>query len=82
VALAPGAQPVKEGGRLLRVPDGATRPVDRPALVPGALEMSNVSVVEEMVGMIAAMRAYEAAQKAIQSQDQTLGQALNEVARA
>lgn len=38
----------------------------------GYLEGSNVSPMEEMVDMIAGMRAYEAGQKSIQSQDETL----------
>jgi flagellar basal-body rod protein FlgG len=82
VELAPGARPVKEGSRLLRVDAAAYHDAARPALVTESLETSNVSVVEEMVGMIAAMRAYEAAQKAVQSEDETLGRALNDVAKA
>nr|CAA9237522.1 Flagellar basal-body rod protein FlgF [uncultured Armatimonadetes bacterium] len=82
VALLPGVEPRKEGHRLLRVDAGGYRPVDRPRLVTGALEASNVSVVEEMVSMIAAMRSYEAAAKALQSEDEALGRALNEVAKA
>ncbi|MEK7773965.1 MAG: flagellar basal-body rod protein FlgG [Deltaproteobacteria bacterium] len=38
----------------------------------GFLEMSNVSVVEEMVNMIAAQRAYELNSKAIQTTDEML----------
>lgn len=38
----------------------------------GFLEMSNVSVVEEMVNMIAAQRAYEINSKAIQTSDEML----------
>jgi flagellar basal-body rod protein FlgG len=47
----------------------------------GYLEASNVNPVEEMVGMIAAMRAYEMNQKAIQAADVTLEKAVNEVGR-
>jgi len=47
----------------------------------GVLEESNVNVVEEMVSMISALRAYEAAQKAITSADSTLQKAANEVGR-
>jgi len=36
-------------------------------------------VVREMVDMITAYRVYEAAQKAVQAQDQTLDKAVNEV---
>lgn len=42
-------------------------------VVQGSLEMSNVQVVEEMVGMITAQRAYEASSKAIQTADDLLG---------
>ena len=38
----------------------------------GVLEMSNVQVVEEMVGMIIAQRAYEANSKGIQTADELL----------
>ena len=41
-------------------------------LVQGALEMSNVSVVQEMVDMITAMRAYEINSKAIKNSEQML----------
>ncbi|ADG83714.1 flagellar basal-body rod protein FlgF [Thermincola potens] len=46
-----------------------------------ALETSNVNPVQEMVDLITIMRAYEANQKMIQAHDQTLGQAINDVAR-
>lgn len=46
-------------------------------LVQGALEMSNVQVVEEMVNMITAQRAYEAGSKAIQTADDLLAIANN-----
>jgi len=39
----------------------------------GFIEMSNVNVVEEMVGMIIAQRAYEFSSKAIQTADAMLG---------
>ena len=41
-------------------------------LAQGFLEMSNVSVVEEMVSMIAAQRAYEINSKSIQTTDEML----------
>ncbi len=43
----------------------------------GYLEMSNVSVVDEMVNMIAAQRAYEINSKAIQTADEILQMANN-----
>lgn len=50
-------------------------------VMQGVLEGSNVNGVHEMVDMIAAMRQYEANQKAVQMQDETLGKAVNDVAR-
>ena len=41
----------------------------------GMLEMSNVKIVEEMVGMIVAQRSYEANAKSIQTADEMLGTA-------
>ncbi|MBP2645294.1 MAG: flgG 2 [Firmicutes bacterium] len=46
-------------------------------LVQQYLEMSNVQVVEEMVNMIVAQRAYEINSKAITTADEMLGQAAN-----
>lgn len=46
-------------------------------IVQQYLEMSNVQVVEEMVNMIVAQRAYEINSKAIQTADDMLGQAAN-----
>ncbi len=46
-------------------------------IAQGFLEMSNVSVVDEMVNMIIAQRAYEANSKAIQTSDQMLQLANN-----
>jgi len=59
-------------GRNLLVPNdnsGAPVPVEDVRLVPGAREFSNVSVVEEMVRMIEAQRAYEGASKALMAHD-------------
>jgi len=49
-------------------------------LAQGFLEMSNVSVVDEMVNMIVAQRAYEANSKSITTSDQML-QTANQVKR-
>ncbi|HHY94359.1 MAG TPA: flagellar hook-basal body protein [Firmicutes bacterium] len=59
---------------------GLPRPVE-PALAPGFVEYANVNPVTEMVRLIAVMRAYEACQKAVQVQDDTLGQAIRDIAR-
>jgi len=41
------------------------------------LEVSNVSIVEEMVNMISAQRAYELNSKSVQTADTILGSAVN-----
>ncbi|ADL08731.1 flagellar basal-body rod protein FlgG [Thermosediminibacter oceani] len=46
-------------------------------ILQGFLEMSNVQVVDEMVNLIVAQRAYEINTKAIQTADEMLGQANN-----
>lgn len=47
----------------------------------GHLEASNVEPVTEMVEMMVIMRSFEANQRAVQIQDETLGKAVNEVGR-
>lgn len=73
----------KEGDSLFFTLDGAALSeddyVDQVVIKQGYLETSNVNVVREMVEMITAYRAYEASSKAIQSQDQSLGKAVNDV---
>jgi flagellar basal-body rod protein FlgG len=46
-------------------------------ILQGFVEMSNVQVVEEMINLITAQRAYEVNTKAIQSADEMLSQANN-----
>ncbi len=60
---------------------GNATPVATPRLVTGMLEGANVNIVREMVEMIEYLRAYETHQKAIHAQDETLGRAINEMAR-
>ncbi|MBN1242876.1 MAG: flagellar basal-body rod protein FlgF [Spirochaetales bacterium] len=54
---------------------------DRPKVIQGFTEASNVNPVLEMVRMIEVNRAYEANQKTIQSEDSMLGKLINEVVR-
>jgi flagellar basal-body rod protein FlgG len=60
---------------------GNATPLTAPRLITGMLEGANVNIVREMVEMIEYLRAYETHQKAIQAQDETLGRAINEIAR-
>lgn len=45
-------------------------------VLQGFLEMSNVKIVEEMVNMIVAQRAYESNSKTIQTSDNMLSTAI------
>jgi flagellar basal-body rod protein FlgG len=54
---------------------------ERPRVVQGFLEASNVDPVLEMVNLIEVNRAYEANQKVIQSGDQMLGILINQTAK-
>lgn len=54
---------------------------DRPKVLQGFLEASNVNPVTEMVNMIEVNRAYEANQKVITSQDSLLNKLINQAAR-
>ncbi len=50
-------------------------------IVQGALEHSNINTVYEMVQMITATRNYETNQKALMAHDDTLGRAVNDLAK-
>jgi len=77
-----GLQPVGENMFLETASSGAPQ-TGTPGLngigsvIQGALENSNVNVVEEMVNMIEAQRAYELNSKAISTVDQMLGYVAN-----
>lgn len=51
-------------------------------VIQSFLEKSNVNTVSAMVDMIAVARAYETNQKMVQTQDNILGKAVNELGRA
>ena len=70
------ANPRKEGDSLVSgTPGGAATGQVR----AGALEGSGADPARAMVDMIASMRAFEAGQKVIQTIDETLGRAANQV---
>ena len=57
------------------------RVTDQVQVKAGYLEDSNVNTLEEMVNMIEVYRQFEANQKALRSQDETLDKAVNDVGR-
>lgn len=69
------------GENMYEAVDGATMIDAEATVAQGFLEMSNVNMVTEMVDMIAITRAYETNQKMIQTVDQTLGRAVNDIGK-
>jgi flagellar basal-body rod protein FlgG len=75
---------------LRKVDDGYFMPEDE-AVIPetaadinlrqGYVETSNVNIIENMVDMLVSFRAYQAGQKAINAQDETLDKAVNDLGR-
>jgi len=70
---------IKEGSSLFNGENPQEMAVAQVA--QGFLEDSNADAINEMVNMINIMRAYEANQKVIQTQDSTLDKTVNEVGR-
>lgn len=66
----------KEGASLMT---GTPRGTATASVRQGFLEGSTVNVVSEMVELIRVMRSFEANQKSVQAQDETLGQAISKV---
>lgn len=61
-----------------------TQPVQvstAPQVLQGSLETSNVDLSGQMIQMMTVMKAYEANQRVIQTQDEMLGKAVNEVGK-
>lgn len=71
----------KFGDNLVEAPDGAQTQPFNGQIVQGYVEGSNINTVEEMVEIIALMRAYEANQKVVKAYDDSLGQVINEVGK-
>lgn len=71
----------KYGENMYDLVEGGNVVATDATLEQGALETSNVNVIDEMVDMITIQRAYEAGQKVITSIDSTLDKAVNTVGR-
>lgn len=77
----------KQGNNLYRAteesgPMESLLGAERPVVLHGFVEKSNINVVVEMTQMIEVNRAYEANQKVIQSHDQATGRLIQEIMRA
>jgi flagellar basal-body rod protein FlgG len=83
VDFAAGAQLNKVGNGMFTAPNGvAPQPSNGVQLYQGYLEGSNVDMTESMVSTMNLVRAYEANQKMMQIQDETLKSVVNEVGKA
>jgi flagellar basal-body rod protein FlgF len=83
VEFAAGQQLTKVGNGMFTAPNGVQgQPAAAAQLYQGYLEGSNVDMTESMVSTMALVRAYEANQKMLQMQDETLKSAVNEVGKA
>jgi flagellar basal-body rod protein FlgF len=82
VDFAPGTQLNKVGNGQFTAPNGATpQAATSSQLYQGYLEGSNVDMTESMVQTMNLVRAYEANQKLLQMQDETLKSAVNEIGK-
>jgi flagellar basal-body rod protein FlgF len=83
VNFAAGERMIKQGDNYLvpENPAAAEQPADQAAINQGFLERANVDLTRTTVEMLAAMRSYEASQKMLQLQDQTLDRAVNDVGK-
>ena len=76
----PGEALVREGQSLYTASQEVGQSTDF-MVKQGFLEASNVDIGSQMVKMINIMRAYEANQRVIQTQDEMIGKAVNEVGK-
>jgi flagellar basal-body rod protein FlgG len=72
-------QLMKMGDNLYQPRDQEAQTTDDPQVLQGYLESSNVNAVREMVDLITVVRTYEVLQKTVQSEDETLDKAVNQV---
>lgn len=71
----------KFGENMYDLVQGGTRIASDAKVTQGCIEASNINVVSEMVNMITITRAFQAGQKVINSVDQTLEKAVNQVGK-
>jgi len=81
VDFADERQLTKEGAGMFIAADNQQEQPAAGSVKQGALEMANVNVVGEMVNLISNYRAYEINGKVIQSHDNLLGKAANDVGK-
>ena len=75
---------LKKVGNSLFIPEKEEireKPIEQICIKQGYLEQSNVNPIEEMVEMLMTLRRFEAIQKSIKLQNETIGKAANELGR-
>ena len=76
-----GSDLQKEGGTLLKIPDGAALSEAQPSVHSGFLERSNVDPSSELTALMETQRELEANANMIHIQDETLDKLVNDVGR-
>lgn len=71
----------KYGENLYDMVEGGVRTASEASVKQGVIETSNVNIINEMVDMITISRAYQAGQKVINTIDETLEKAVNEIGK-
>ncbi len=71
----------KAGDTNFAAPDGGVKATNHFSVKQGYVEMGNLNSVQEMVDLLMVMRNFEANQKALQSHDQRLQKAVNELGK-
>jgi len=69
----------KAGDNLITVEGEAEEKSFDGKVVQGFVEGANVNSIKEMIGMISVVRSYEANQRILKVQDETLGKAVNDI---
>lgn len=77
----PAVDLVRDGQNLFAAAESVTPGESTAGVRQGFLETSNVDAIRAMTSMMSVARAYEAAQRAIQLQDEMTGKAVNEIGR-
>ena len=81
VEFADQKQLAKEGNCLFKASANARRQPSSTMVEQSALETANTNAVSEMINLINAYRSYEINSKAVQTHDQLMGRAVNDVGK-
>ncbi len=71
---------VRENGVMFRT-DSGTEPVEKPTILEGFLESSNVNPISQLARMIEIQRSYEMGQSFLESEDERIRNAVKTLIR-